>query len=74
MVLWNPATTTVEVKETVAWSSRGSGMEACVEPRGDRSGEVIHITSELLLGVLGVLGALASIASFVLYLYDRKKR
>ncbi len=50
-------------------------MEACVKPsREFLPGEVIHITSEGLLGIFGAVGALASIASFVLYLYDRKKK
>ncbi len=46
----------------------------CKALAGNLPREVIHITSEVLLGTLGAFGALASIASLVLYLYDRKKK
>jgi len=51
-------------------TSRGSGMEACVQPLREIFPKgVIHIT--FLFGAIGVIGTIASVASLAITLYDK---
>jgi len=71
IMAWNPATTTVEVKRTVACHPAVAEWRRVYSPCGKYfSKGVIHIT--LIFGIIGTIGTIASVVSLVIMVHDRQ--
>jgi len=70
ITVWNPATTTVEVKGRLPVIPQERNGGICIAPAGNFSREVIHIT--LIFEIIGVIGSVASVVSLAVMLHDKR--